>query len=66
MRFLSNFAHFWYDFIVGDDWMVAVGVVVALVLTALLVGYGVAAWWVMPVAVTLLLFGSLWRATTSA
>jgi len=26
MTRLVAFAHFWYDFIVGDDWRVAVGV----------------------------------------
>ena len=53
MRFISNFVLFWYDFIVGDDWVVAVGVVVALAISALLAHTGMAAWWVMPVAVVL-------------
>ena len=35
MRFLSAFAHFWYDFIIGDDWKIAAAVVSALALTAL-------------------------------
>jgi hypothetical protein len=36
---LKAFGHFWYDFIVGDDWKIAVAVVSALaVLCALLVG----------------------------
>ena len=61
MQFLVNFARFWYDFIVGDDWTVAVGVVAALVVTAVLVRMVVPAWWLMPIAVTLLLVGSLWR-----
>jgi hypothetical protein len=30
MRFLIAFGRFWYDFIVGDDWKIAVGVVLAL------------------------------------
>ena len=40
MRFVRGFAGFWYDFLVGDDWKIAVCVVVALALTlaALLVG----------------------------
>ncbi|TJZ99636.1 hypothetical protein FCI23_44960 [Actinacidiphila oryziradicis] len=59
MRFL----HFWYDFVVGDDWTVAVGVVVALIVTALLAGGAIAAWWVLPVAVVLLLGLSLRRAS---
>lgn len=30
MRFLKAFGRFWYDFIIGDDWKIAVAVVVAL------------------------------------
>jgi hypothetical protein len=51
-----------WEFIVGDDWLVALGVVLALGLTALLAGAGVAAWWVLPVAVLALLASSLRRA----
>ncbi len=66
MRFISNFARFWYDFIVRDDWGVAVGVLIALALSALLVHNRVTAWWLMPLAVVLLLLTSLWRATASS
>ena len=27
MRFVVGFGRFWYDFIVGDDWRIAAGVV---------------------------------------
>lgn len=30
MRFLKSFGEFWYDFIIGDDWKIAVAVVVAV------------------------------------
>jgi hypothetical protein len=60
---IMRFLHFWYDFVVGDDWTVAAGVVIALVLTALLAGGGVAAWWLLPLAVVLLLGLSLRRAS---
>ena len=30
MKFVKAFGKFWYDFIVGDDWKIAVGVVLAL------------------------------------
>lgn len=63
MKYLANFGQFWYDFIVGDDWTVAVGVVIALALTALLARSGVTAWWLMPLAVVALLTFSLRRAT---
>jgi hypothetical protein len=60
------FARFWYDFIVGDDWLLAAGVVGAIALTALIAGRGIKAWWVMPLCVIALLAGSLWRASRAA
>ncbi len=63
MNYIKRFFGFWYDFIVGDDWTVAVGVVIAFALSALLVRGGVDAWWLMPLAVAALLAFSLWRAT---
>jgi hypothetical protein len=58
---ITAFGRFWYDFVVGDDWRVALAVVVALALTAVLAGSGIPAWWVLPVAVVVLLPASLWR-----
>jgi len=63
VRFLAGFGRFWWDFIVGDDWLVAAGLLLAVVLTWLLSHNGVNAWWLLPAAVALLLAGSLWRAT---
>jgi hypothetical protein len=37
MRFVSGFARFWWDFIVGDDWRIAAGVAFVLACGALLV-----------------------------
>lgn len=62
MAVLKRFVLFWYDFIVGDDWVIAAGVVGALILTAGLARRAIAAWWLMPVAVVILLAVSLWRA----
>ena len=62
MRFLR----FWWDFVVGDDWRAAAGVVVALGATAAIVAGGVDAWWLMPIAVALVLYVSLRRETTKA
>ena len=62
MRALKNFGMFWYDFIVGDDPLVAAGVVVALGVSALLVHEGLNAWWLTPVVVALLLASTLARA----
>jgi len=63
MRWVFAFVRFWYDFVVGDDWLIAVGVVAAIAATALIADRGVAAWWVMPLAVVALLAGSLRRAS---
>jgi hypothetical protein len=62
---LKGFAKFWYDFFVGDDWTVAVGVVLALAATYGLSRAGVPAWWIMPVAVVILLGASVRRAARS-
>ncbi len=51
-----------WEFVVGDDWRTAVGVVVALAVTALLADAAVVAWWVMPPAVIGLLALSVRRA----
>lgn len=59
IRALAAFA---WDFVVGDDWRTAVGVVLALGLAAVAAGAGVTAWWIVPVAITGLLVASLWRA----
>jgi hypothetical protein len=59
---VRGFARFCYDFVVGDDWTVALGVVVALAVTAVLARTGVPAWWAMPAAVAVVLAGSVRRA----
>jgi hypothetical protein len=59
---LEAFARGAWDFVVGDDWLIALGVVLALGLTALLASASVSAWWVMPPAVVGLLALSIWRA----
>jgi hypothetical protein len=61
MKALRRFGTFWWDFVVGDDWRIAVGVVAALGVSAALAGAGVPAWWLLPLAVALLLYLSLRR-----
>ena len=51
MKYIIAFAEFWIDFIVGDDWRIAVAVVVGLAVTAVLVRMGIPAWWVLPVGI---------------
>ncbi|HEY1569913.1 MAG TPA: hypothetical protein VGG05_01110 [Pseudonocardiaceae bacterium] len=63
VRRLRAFGAFCYDFVVGDDWRVAVAVVLGLVFTWLLARVGVPSWWLLPVVVLVVLPWSLWRAT---
>ena len=51
MKYIIAFAAFWIDFIVGDDWRIAVAVVVGLTVTAALVRMGIPAWWILPVGI---------------
>jgi hypothetical protein len=62
---LRRFGQFWWDFVVGDDWRIAVGVAIALGATAALAATDQPAWWLLPVAVALLLYLSLRRAARS-
>jgi hypothetical protein len=52
-----------WEFVVGDDWRTAIGVALALALTALVAAVGISAWWVMPLAVLGLLELSIRRAS---
>jgi hypothetical protein len=65
IRRVRAFGAFWYDFVVGDDWRVAVGVVVALLLTWAVSRTSVPAWWLVPAAVVVLLPLSLRKAVRS-
>jgi hypothetical protein len=59
---VKRFAQFWWNFVVGDDWLVAVGIAIAFGLTALLAAASVPAWWLLPLAVAAVLWLSLRRA----
>ena len=62
MSWLLRMSRWIWDFVVGDDWISAVGVVAALGLTALIAHTGTVAWWVMPPAVLAILALSVYRA----
>jgi hypothetical protein len=57
VRYVRSFVGFWWDFIVGDDWRVAVGVAAGLAVTAVF-----QVWWLLPLVVAIVLFASLRRA----
>jgi hypothetical protein len=59
---LRRFGMFWWDFVVGDDWRVAIGVVLALGASAAVAATSAPAWWLLPLAVVALLYLSLHRA----
>jgi hypothetical protein len=62
MNRLRRFVAFWYDFIVGDDWHVALAVLVALAVTYVVHRAGAPAWWILPAAVLIVLPVTVWRA----
>ena len=51
MSYVVRFFRFWYDFVVGDDWTVALTVILAVALTFAAAHRGVLAWWILPVVV---------------
>ena len=72
MKYIMGFFAFWYDFIVGDAWEVAAGVIATLLLLYLGVRMAGAETWVstygaffLPVAIVLLVGYSLWRVRDS-
>ena len=60
---MRRFGRFWWDFVVGDDWRVAVGIATALAVCAAVATSDVPAWWILPVAVAAVLYLSLRRET---
>jgi hypothetical protein len=60
MKKLRAFGKFWYDFIIGDDWRIALGVVIGLGLSTVVVHVmHLPAWWSLPAAVIVTLTISL-------
>jgi uncharacterized membrane protein len=62
VRLLGGFLYFWFDFIIGDDWRVAIAVVIGLFATHQL---GVGAWWLLPVIVASVLVFTLLEASAA-
>ncbi len=53
---MKALALFLWDFVVGDDWRIAAGVIAALAVTA-----AIEAWWLLPLSVAALLALSVVR-----
>ncbi|MGD9734103.1 MAG: hypothetical protein AB7V58_00615 [Solirubrobacterales bacterium] len=51
-----------WGFVIGDDWLLALGVTIVLGITALLVAADLEAWWVAPALVPAFLLASIRRA----
>ena len=62
-RRIRAFAHFWWDFVVGDDWRSGAQIALAVAATVALAAADVVAWWLLPLAVIAVLYASLLRAT---
>jgi hypothetical protein len=63
MTQLRTFGKFWYDFIIGDDWRLALGVTVSIVLVFAITREVFDAWWLLPLGVAALLGLSVNHAT---
>jgi hypothetical protein len=60
MTRVQQLLRFLWDFVIGDDWRIALGVTVALLVTLVLSNSGVAVWWLLPLVVLVMLSVSVW------
>jgi hypothetical protein len=63
MTNLRTFGKFWYDFVIGDDWRLALGVTASIVLVFAVTREVADWWWLLPLAVAALLAVSVNDAT---
>lgn len=61
VRVVVGVAKFLYGYVVGDDLLLALVMVLALIGTGLLVAGGVNAWWLVPALAVLMTGLDLWR-----
>lgn len=54
-----------WEFVVGDDWRVALGIVATLSATAVIAALDLPAWWLSPIATVAILHRSVRRAATA-
>lgn len=50
------------DLVIGDDWRITLGIVLTLAATGFLAHHGVSVWWLPPLAVLVLLAGTVYAA----
>jgi hypothetical protein len=65
MTRVQQFLRFLWDFVIGDDWRIALAVTVALLVTLVLSNNGVAVWWLLPLVVLAMLSVSVWSVARS-
>ena len=63
MNALKTFGRFWYDFVVGDDWRLAIGSVLSIAAVFTLAHHDVNVWWLLPLSITTFLTISLAHAS---
>jgi hypothetical protein len=61
--YVRRFAHFWWEFLVGDNLPLALGAGAAIGLTAVLVDKGFNVWWLLPIAILGALAAAVLRTT---
>jgi hypothetical protein len=59
MNRIQGLFRFLWDFVVGDDWRIAVAVASALLATLVLSNNGVRSWWLLPLVVAATLSASV-------
>jgi hypothetical protein len=60
MSRVQSFLRFLWDFVIGDDWRIALTVSAALVVTLVLSNNSVTCWWLLPLVVAAMLSLSVW------
>lgn len=63
MRQLEQFGRFWFDFVVGDDPILAIGVVASILIAITLHAAGINPWWAVVLGTAVTLTASLYKAT---
>jgi hypothetical protein len=63
ISWMVGFGRFWYHFIIGDDWTLALSVAIGLVVTGVLKSSGIQAWWLVPILAVAMVGFSLRRSS---